>query len=118
MKITHWLISTLAILIAAYLLPGVTATLIGALIFAVVLGLINMFIKPIVFILTLPINIVTLGIFSLFINGLLVLFASEVVPGFKIDGYWTAFWFSILLSIINALFGPAYREANRETDNA
>ena len=102
--ITHWVVSAVAEGLAAYLLPGVTVTLLGALVLAVVLGLINALIKPLVFILTLPINIITLGLFSLVINALLVMLAAYVVPGFSVAGFWSAFWFAILLSLINWLF--------------
>ena len=104
MNLLHWLISALAIAIAAYLLPGATVTPLGAIILAIVLGLINVFLKPIVLLLTLPINILTLGLFSLVINALLVILAAKIVPGFEISGFWTAFFFSILISLINALF--------------
>ena len=105
MAIIHWVVSAVAILIAAYLLEGVEATLIGALVAAVVIGLINAFLKPLVMLLTLPINVVTLGLFSLVINALLVMLADAVVPDFSIDGFWTAFIFAILLSLLNWLFG-------------
>jgi putative membrane protein len=105
MNITHWIISAIAILVTAYIIPGVGITLVGALILAVVLGLINMFIKPIVFILTLPLTIVTLGLFSLVINAGMILLAAKIVPGFSIPGFWTALIFSIVLSLVNALFG-------------
>ena len=105
MNITHWLVSALAILITAYLIPGVTITVISALILAVVLGLINMFLKPIIFILTLPITVVTLGIFSLVINACMILLAAKIVPGFSVAGFWTAFWFAIVLSLVNFFFG-------------
>jgi putative membrane protein len=106
MKIIHWITSTIAILIAAWLLPGVTVTLLGAVVLAVVLGIINIFIKPIVFILTLPINIVTLGLFSLVINALLILLAAYIVPEFAVSGFWTALFFSIIISLVNAVFTP------------
>lgn len=105
MNIAHWIISAIAIALASYLIPGVTVTLIGALVLAVVLGLINALIKPLVLALTLPINILTLGLFSLVINAPLVMLASYVVPGFAVVGFWPAFWFAILLSLINGLFG-------------
>jgi putative membrane protein len=105
MAIIHWFVSAVAILIAAYLLPGVEVTLVGALVAAVVIGLINAFLKPLVMLLTLPINVVTLGLFSLVINALLVMLADAVVPDFSIDGFWTAFIFAILLSLLNWLFG-------------
>jgi len=105
MNLVHWLITAIAILIAAYILPGVDATLVGALVLAVVLALINIFVKPVVTLLTLPINIVTLGLFSLVINALLIMLAAMIVPGFTVDGFWPALFFSIILSLITALFG-------------
>jgi putative membrane protein len=105
MTLIHWIVSALAILVAAYLLPGVDVTLIGALVLAIVLALINIFLKPLITLLTLPINIVTLGLFSLVINALLILLAAAIVPGFSVDGFWTALIFSILLAVINWLFG-------------
>ncbi len=105
MTIIHWIVSAVAILIAAYLIPGVTVTLIGALVLAVVLALINVFLKPLLTILTLPLNIVTLGLFSLVLNALLIMLASSIVPGFSVDGFWVAFFFAIVVSLVNALFG-------------
>ncbi len=100
----QWLISTLAILVAAYIVPGVMITPVGALIAAVVLGALNLFIRPIILILTLPITILTLGLFSLVINALLVLLASYLVPGFLVFGFWPAFWFALALSVVNWVF--------------
>ncbi len=107
MNIIHWLVSAVAIAIAAFLIPGVDVTLIGALVVAVVLGLINMFLKPIITLLTLPINIVTLGLFSLVINALLIMLAGALVPDphFVVNGFWAAFFFAIVVSLVNALFG-------------
>jgi putative membrane protein len=105
MSIMHWFVSAVAILIAAYLIPGVDVTLIGAAVAAVVIGLINVFLKPIISLLTLPITVVTLGLFSLVINALLVMLADYVVPGFSVATFWDAFIFSILISLINWLFG-------------
>lgn len=100
----HWLIAALAIGIAAYIVPDVKVTLIGALIAAVVLGAFNYFLRPIILVLTLPINVVTLGLFSLVINALLVLLAAMIVPGFGVSGFWTAFLFALVLSIVNWVF--------------
>lgn len=105
MSFIHWIVTAIAILLAAYLLPGVDVTLLGAVVLAVVLALINVFVKPVVTLLTLPINIVTLGLFSLVINALLIMLAAMIVPGFTVDGFWPAFFFSIVLSLITALFG-------------
>jgi putative membrane protein len=100
----HWLISAIAIGIAAYLLPGVTVTPIGALVLAIVLGIMNIFIKPVVKLLALPLTILTLGLFSLVINALFVMLAALFVHGFTIAGFWSAFFFAIILSLVNAFF--------------
>ena len=104
MTFIHWIVLIVAILVAAYLVPGVHVTLIGAVVLAVVLGLINVFIKPVINLLTLPLNIVTLGIFSLILNALIIMLLGLLVPGFGVSGFWAAFFFSIVLSLINALF--------------
>ncbi|HEY0979497.1 MAG TPA: phage holin family protein [Candidatus Paceibacterota bacterium] len=105
MTLLHWLISAVAIGIAAYLIPGIEVTLIGALVLAVVLGIINVFLKPIINLLTLPINVVTLGLFSLVVNALLIMLAGMLVPGFTVDGFWPAFFFGIVVALVSALFG-------------
>jgi putative membrane protein len=97
----HWLITTIAVLISAYLLPGVTVKgFFAALVTALVLGLINTFIRPILLILTLPINILTLGLFTFVINALLIMLTSAVVPGFDVRSFWWALLFSLVLSLI------------------
>jgi putative membrane protein len=100
----HFLVSIIAILIAVYLVPGTSVTLLGAVVLAVVLGIINIFIKPVIKLIALPITILTLGIFSLVINAVFILLCAHFVPNFYVAGFWTAFWFSIVLSLINAFF--------------
>lgn len=100
----HWLTSAIAILVAAYIVPNVSATPVGAIVAAVVLGALNLFIRPILLILTLPITILTLGLFSLVINALLAMLASYLVPGLIIFGFWPAFFFALALSIVNGVF--------------
>jgi len=102
--IKTWIISTIVILLAAYILPGVTTTVIGAVVFAVVLGVINAFIKPVILLLTLPINILTLGLFTLVVNAGLIMLAAMIVPGFSVSGFVSALIFSIIVFLINALF--------------
>lgn len=102
--LSRWLLTTVTILIAAYLIPGVTITLVGAVIAAVVLGALNLFIRPILMILTLPINILTLGLFSFVINACLVLLAARLVDGFSVSDFWTALWFALVLMVINWVF--------------
>lgn len=97
----HWLFATVAVLVAAYLVPGVSVTLFGALVAAIVLAGLNLFIRPILLAISLPITILTLGLFSLVINALLVMLTSSIVPGFVVAGFWPAFFFAIVLSIVN-----------------
>ena len=104
-NIIHWIFSAIAIGIAAYLVPGVAVTWVSAFVLVIVLAFINIFIKPVIKLLTLPINILTLGIFSLVLNALFILLVAKFVPGFSVVGFWPAFWFSIVLSLINAVFG-------------
>ncbi|MDE2590515.1 MAG: phage holin family protein [Patescibacteria group bacterium] len=86
----------------AYLLPGVQVqSFLTAIVVAVVLGIVNAVLKPILFILTLPVNILTLGLFTFILNGLIILLVSAVVPGFKVNGLLWAVLFSIILSLIN-----------------
>ena len=97
----NWLVVTIAIIVSAYILPGVTLSGFGtALLVALVLGLLNVFIKPLLLILTLPINILTLGLFTFVINAFIILMVSAIVPGFKVSGFWIALLFSIVLSIV------------------
>ncbi len=103
--LTHLIVSALAIIVATFLVPGASVTPISAFLLAVVLGIINVFIKPAIKLVALPITILTLGLFSLVINALFILLAARIVPGFSVAGFWTAFWFSIVLSLINAFFG-------------
>lgn len=108
--IKTWIISTIVILLAAYILPGVSTTILGALVFAVVLGVINAFIKPIIILLTLPINILTLGLFTLVINAGLIMLSAKIVEGFSVDGFWWALIFSVIVFLISSLFGLNSRE--------
>lgn len=98
-----WLLSTVAIIVSAYLLPGVHVdSFVTALVAAAVLGIINAVIKPILVILTLPINILTLGLFLFVINAVCILLVSSVVSGFRIDGFLWALLFGIILSLVNS----------------
>lgn len=99
----HWFISALAILVTAYILPGVhVGGFMTALVLAVVLGIVNAVLRPILIFLTLPITLLTMGIFVLFINALLVMLAAYIVPGFTVVSFWWAFIFAIVLAIIDS----------------
>jgi putative membrane protein len=102
----HWLLRAVAIIITAYLLPGVHLAGVGAaLAAALVLGLVNTFIKPVLILLTLPLNILTLGLLTFVINALLILLTSSLVSGFQVSGFLAALIFSLVLSIINYVLG-------------
>ena len=103
----NWLISALAIVIAAYLINGfwpeavTISSFWAALAAALVLGIVNALIKPILHIIALPITILTLGLFAFVINALMVLLVSWIVPGFSIANFWIAVIFSLVLSLIS-----------------
>jgi putative membrane protein len=102
--VIHWFLRALAIMITAYLLPGVVLKgFVAALVVAVVLGFFNTILKPILIILTLPINILTLGLFTVVINAGLILLTSNLVDGFFVQSFWWALLFSVILSIVNAV---------------
>lgn len=96
------LINTIAVLVTGYILPGIhISSFWTAVAVAIVLGIVNAILRPIIFILTLPINILTLGLFSFVIMGLLVYLVSAIVPGFKVDNFWWAILFAIIVALIN-----------------
>jgi len=99
------LVLALAVWVAAYILPGVhlvndAKTII---IVSLVLAVLNAIVKPILIILTIPVTIITLGLFLLVINALMVVWTSNLVDGFKVDGWFTAFLFSLIVSIISSV---------------
>jgi putative membrane protein len=99
------LITGLAVFISAHILPGVSVNgMVSAIIVAAVLALLNASVKPLLIVLTIPITIFTLGFFLLVINALMIMIAGKIVPGFKVEGFWYALLFSIVLSVINAIF--------------
>lgn len=109
--LVNWLISALVILGIAYVLPGIHVTdFTTALITALVMGIINAFLKPVLVILTLPINLLTLGLFTLVINALLVLLVDKIVPGFSVDGFIWALIFSIVLSFLNSFILKSFKK--------
>ena len=102
--LTKVLVTALAALLASYLLTGVHISNIQtAFILAIVLALLNNFIKPILIVLTLPITLITLGLFPLVINILIIKWASDLVEGFSVSGWLSALLFSLLLSLVTSL---------------
>lgn len=98
------IVTALLVVILSHFMPGVRiAGFTTALIVAVVLGLLNIFIKPIIVFFTLPVTVLTLGLFLLVINALMVLLCTKIVGGFAVDGFITAFIFSIVLSVLQSV---------------
>lgn len=107
------IINTLAIFAAAMLLPGVhVKDFTTAIVVAIVMGVLNLLLKPLLIILTIPITIVTLGLFLLVINAIIVLVCSGLVDGFKVDGFIYALLFSLVISFISSvLSGPKEKKS-------
>ena len=104
----HWLISTASLLIVAYLIPGIKVTGLGtALIASIVIGLVNATIGFFLKLITLPLSILTLGIFWLVINALMLQLASMLVPGFIVESFWSAFFGAIVLGLVSTLLRHA-----------
>lgn len=105
----HWVILALALLFVAWIMPGIKLTGFAAALFAtLILGVVNVFIKPGLLFLTIPINILTLGLFTLIINALLFWFVSSLVAGFEVSGFWAAFFGSLMFSIISMFLNFPY----------
>ena len=112
MFIVRWVVNALAVMLAAYLVPGVSVRdFWSALIAAVVIGLVNAIVRPLAIILTLPINIITLGLFTLVINALMFWLASSIVPGFHVDGFWPAFGGALVFWAVSWLSNAFLKEA-------
>jgi putative membrane protein len=104
------IICAISIIITAYFLPGIhVRDFLTSLIVAIVLALLNGIVKPILIILTIPITLLTLGLFLLVINALMVILAGNLVPGFLVDGFWWALFFSVILSLVTALLSIGLR---------
>ena len=113
--IIRFLLNGLAIFLTAYLLDGVDVDGYGtALIAALILSIVNAIVKPILIILTIPVTVVTLGLFLLVINALMILLVDSLVSGFEVDGFWWALLCSLILSIFNSLFDDLTKDKKAE----
>ena len=98
----RWLILTVAIIVTSYLLDGIQVSgFFSAFFAAAILGILNAFLRPFLFIITLPINILTLGLFTFVINAILLMMASGVIGGFYVAGFWSAMFGSLFISLIS-----------------
>ena len=99
------IVTALAVIISTYILPGVYIDgPITAVIVAAVLSFMNAIVKPIFIVLTIPFTIVTLGLFLLVINAVIILITDAIIPGFSVDGFWYALIFSLVVSLISSVF--------------
>ncbi|MBR2431260.1 phage holin family protein [bacterium] len=102
MLLLKWLALSLIIMFVGWIVPGITiSNFITALIASIAIAFVNMVIKPVLIFLTLPINILTLGLFVLVINALLFMFVAYLIPGVEVNGFWSAFLGALILSIFS-----------------
>ena len=123
--LVRWLVLTAAIMFASYLISGIEVTgFFSALFAAAILGVLNVFFRPILLILTLPINILTLGFFTFIINAVLLKMASGVISGFVVHGFWSAVFGGFIISVVSWLLNSfindqgrvGYRDLRRRDD--
>ena len=110
----RWLILTLAIMTAAYLFSGIHVSGFGSALFAaLVLGVLNAFFRPILLILTLPINVLSLGLFTFVINAVLLMMTSGIIGGLVVDGFGSALFGSLIISLVSLLLSSFVSDRGR-----
>lgn len=98
------IMGAMAVMVTEALLPGIQVDgFITGMLVALVLSLLNVLVKPLLILLTIPLTLFSMGLFLLVINAVIILLAGELVPGFQVNGFWPAFWFSLLFSIVQAM---------------
>ena len=112
--LVRWLILTAAIMVASYLINGIVVNgFFSAFFAAAILGVLNVFFRPILLILTLPINILTLGFFTFIINAVLLKMASSVISGFEVHGFWSAVFGGLIISVVSWLLNSFINDQGR-----
>lgn len=114
-------ISSLAVMVTAYLMPGVTIrddSFLTAVIVAAVLAFLNSIVKPVMVILTIPVTVYTLGLFLVVINAVIILLASRIVDGFEVSGFWSALFFSLVLSLVTSVFEAVQNKDRQNSGQA
>jgi putative membrane protein len=108
----RWLVVTLAVLAAAHLVPGIEYASWQALVIAaLVLALLNVFVKPLLLLISLPFILLTLGFFLILVNAILLALTAWIVPGFEVGGFWPAVGGALIISLVNLFFGGTKAEA-------
>lgn len=109
----RWLITTLAVMAAAWIIPGISYSTTGALLGAsLLLGIINALVRPVLLLLSLPFIIVTMGLFIFVVNALLLMLVSSLVPPFHVEGFWSAFFGAILISLVSWILSSLFRTSD------
>ena len=112
--LARWLLLTISIILTSYLVDGIiVASFFSAFFAALVLGILNALFRPVLIVITLPINILTLGLFTFVINALLLKMVSGVVPGFYVHGFWSAVFGSLIISLVSWLLSSFVSDRGR-----
>lgn len=106
----RWILNAVAIVLAAAIIKGFEVTILGAVFGALALGIVNAFIRPVVILVTLPVNIITLGLFTLVINGLMLWLVASVISGFTVHGFGVAIISALLISVFSFLISLVIKD--------
>ena len=109
----RWLVTTVAVFAAEKIIPGIHCNSAGALLGAsLLLGIVNAFVRPILLLLSIPFIIVTMGLFILVVNALMLMLVAQIVPSFSVDGFWSAFFGSIVISLVSWILSSFFRTSD------
>ena len=109
----RWLVTTIAVFAAEKIIPGIHCQSAGALLGAsLLLGIVNAFVRPILLLLSIPFIIVTMGFFILVVNALMLMLVAQIVPSFSVDGFWNAFFGSMVISLVSWILSSFFRTSD------
>ncbi len=109
----RWLVTTIAVFAAEKIIPGIHCHSAGALLGAsLLLGIINAFVRPILLLLSIPFIILTMGLFILLVNALMLMLVAQIIPSFAVDGFWSAFFGSIVISFVSWILSSFFRSSD------
>ena len=109
----RWLVTTIAVFAAEKIIPGIHCHSAGALLGAsLLLGIINAFVRPILLLLSIPFIILTMGLFILVVNALMLMLVAQIIPSFAVDGFWSAFFGSIVISFVSWILSSFFRSSD------
>jgi len=109
----RWLVTTIAVFAAEKIIPGIHCNSAGALLGASpLLGIVNAFVRPILLLLSIPFIIVTMGFFILVVNALMLMLVAQIVPSFSVDGFWNAFFGSMVISLVSWILSSFFRTSD------